>query len=386
MKHMRSDFHEKRKDSKQSQFEDFWQAVQSRDRGADGAFVYAVRSTRIYCRPSCPSRKPRREQVVFFPLADAAEQQGFRACQRCRPQAMNLRDPRTASVARVCREIDVRIRTEDGEHREGSLTLASLGRAAGMAPHQLERTFRQVMGITPRQYADSQRMQRLKSNLQKGDDVTTALYDAGFGSSRGLYERAPSQLGMTPATYRQGGAGMQISYTIVDSPLGRLLVAGTSRGISALYLGEKDAPLEAALRKEYPHAEINDDGSGSRNLKEWATKILAHLRGKEPHLDLPTDVQATAFRRRVWEELKRIPYGATRTYSEVARAIGHPTAIRAVARACATNPVSVVVPCHRVVRADGNLAGYRWGLDRKRALLEHESAGRNAGKVRTAKA
>ena len=179
---------------------------------------------------------------------------------------------------------------------------------------------------------------------------------------------------------------MQIHYTIVDSPLGRLLVAGTSRGISALYLGEKDAPLEAALRKEYPHADIDSGGGGSRNLKEWVIRILAHLRGKEPHLDLPTDVQATAFRRRVWEELKRIPYGATRTYGEVARAIGHPTAIRAVARACATNPVSVVVPCHRVVRADGNLAGYRWGLERKRTLLEHESAGRNAEKVRTAKA
>jgi AraC family transcriptional regulator of adaptative response/methylated-DNA-[protein]-cysteine methyltransferase len=229
-------------------------------------------------------------------------------------------------------------------------------------------------------------MRRLKSSLQKGDDVTTALYDAGFGSSRGLYERAPSQLGMTPGTYRQGGAGMRIHYTIVDSPLGRLLVAATDRGISALYLGERDAPLEGALQKEYPHAEIDSNSSGSKNLKEWVSKILAHLRGKEPHLDLPTDVQATAFRRRVWEELKRIPYGATRTYSEVARAIGRPRAIRAVARACATNPVSVLVPCHRVVRADGNLAGYRWGLDRKRALLEHESAARNAEKARTAKA
>lgn len=216
--------------------------------------------------------------------------------------------------------------------------------------------------------------------------MTTALYDAGFGSSRGLYERAPSQLGMTPGTYRQGGAGMRIHYAIVDSPLGRLLVAATDRGISALYLGEKDARLEGALQKEYPHAEIDSNSSGSKNLKEWVSKILAHLRGKEPHLNLPTDVQATAFRRRVWEELKRIPYGATRTYSEVARAIGRPRAIRAVARACATNPVSVVVPCHRVVRADGNLAGYRWGLDRKRALLEHESASQNVEKARTAKA
>jgi AraC family transcriptional regulator, regulatory protein of adaptative response / methylated-DNA-[protein]-cysteine methyltransferase len=363
-----------------------WNAVQSRDRASDGVFVYAVRSTGIYCRPSCPSRKPRREQVVFFPIPEAAEQQGFRACQRCRPRTVNLSDPRTASVASVCREIDSRIRAEEGGDNEARLTLSTLSKAVGMAPNQLERAFRRVMGITPRQYADAQRMRRLKSNLQKGENVTTALYDAGFGSSRGLYERAPSQLGMTPGTYRQGGAGMQIYYAIVDSPLGRLLVAATDRGISALYLGEKDAPLKAALQKEYPRAEIDSDSSGSKNLEGWVSKVLAHLRGKEPHLDLPTDVQATAFRRRVWEELKRIPYGATRTYSEVARAIGRPAAIRAVARACATNPVSVVVPCHRVVRADGNLAGYRWGLDRKRALLEHESAARNVEKVRTAKA
>jgi AraC family transcriptional regulator, regulatory protein of adaptative response / methylated-DNA-[protein]-cysteine methyltransferase len=362
-----------------------WNAVQSRDRASDGVFVYAVRSTGIYCRPSCPSRKPRREQVVFFPLPEAAEQQGFRACQRCRPRAVNLCDPRSASVASVCREIDARIRAEEGGDNEARLTLSSLSKAVGMAPNQLERAFRRVMGITPRQYADAQRMRRLKSNLQKGDDVTTALYDAGFGSSRGLYERAPSQLGMTPGTYRQGGAGMQIHYTIVDSPLGRLLVAATDRGISALYLGEKDVPLKAALQKEYPRAEIDNDSRGSKNLGGWVSKVLAHLRGKEPHLDLPTDVQATAFRRRVWEELKRIPYGATRTYSEVARAIGRPAAIRAVARACATNPVSVVVPCHRVVRADGNLAGYRWGLERKRALLEYESAARNVEKVRAAK-
>lgn len=204
--------------------------------------------------------------------------------------------------------------------------------------------------------------------------MTTALYDAGFGSSSRLYERAPSHLGMTPATYRQGGAGMQIHYTIATSPLGRLLVGATERGISALYLGETDAKLEAELNKEYPRAEIRRDGRAPQILESWVGKILAHLRGQEPHLDLPTDVQATAFQRRVWEELRRIPYGATRTYTQVARAIGRPTAIRAVARACATNPVSVVVPCHRVVREDGNLAGYRWGLSRKQALLEKEIA------------
>ena len=308
-------------------------------------------------------------------MPEAAEQKGFRACRRCHPRATRLRDPLTEAVARVCRAIEGQI-DADGANGSGvvegetRLTLNALGALVGLGSYQLERTFRKVMGISPRQYADAQRMRRLKSKLKKGDDVTTALYDAGFGSSSRLYERAPSQLGMTPATYRQGGAGMKINYTVVSSPLGRLLVGATARGISALYLGKVDVTLESALREEYPRAEIRRDRNG---LEGWVKQILEHLRGREPNLDLPTDVQATAFRRRVWEELRKIPYGATRTYSQVAQAIGKPRAIRAVARACATNPVSVIVPCHRVVRQDGNLAGYRWGLDRKQTLLEHES-------------
>lgn len=361
----------------QNKTEALWDSVRTRDRAADGAFVYAVRSTGVYCRPSCPSRKPSREQVVFFALPDAAEQRGFRACRRCRPRSIGIRDPKIGAVARICRQIELAIGGETLSEAEGRTTLAALSSSAGMSPHQLERTFRGVMGITPKQYADAQRMRRLKSSLKKGDNVTTALYDAGFGSSSRLYERAPAQLGMTPATYRSGGAGMNIHYTIVASPMGRLLVGGTDRGISALYLGESDARLEAALRKEYPRANIKRD---RRSLESSVAKILDHLRGHEPHLDLPTDVQATAFQRRVWEELRRIPYGKTKTYSQVAQAIGRPTAIRAVARACATNPVSVVVPCHRVVRGDGNLAGYRWGVDRKLALLEKEQGGRKASR------
>ncbi|HXO87270.1 MAG TPA: bifunctional DNA-binding transcriptional regulator/O6-methylguanine-DNA methyltransferase Ada [Candidatus Acidoferrales bacterium] len=357
-----------------------WRAVESRDRRADGSFVYAVRSTGIYCRPSCPSRKPHREQVVFFPLPEAAEQSGFRECRRCRPRTVPMRDARIATVARVCREIEAQVEADPGIdlRSDTQLTLAALGKSAGMSPHQLDRAFRTAMGITPRQYADAQRMRRLKSNLKKGDNVTTALYEAGYGSSSRLYERAPSHLGMTPAEYGRGGAGMDIHYTIVDSPLGKLLVAATDRGISALYLGESGAALRAALRKEYPAANLTVEEGVSRreredgSLGERVAKILAHLRGQEPHLDLPTDVQGTAFQRRVWEELRKIPYGATKTYTEVARAIGRPQAIRAVARACAMNPVSVVVPCHRVVRRDGNLAGYRWGISRKQALLEHE--------------
>lgn len=349
----------------------FWRLVLAHDRSADGSFVYGVRSTGVYCRPSCPSKRPRRNQVVFFALPEAAEREGFRECRRCKPRKVGMRDPKSEIVARVCRDIEARLGNSESVGDDTSITLSALASSVGMGSHQLERTFRAVMGITPRQYADERRMRHLKSSLKKGDDVTTALYDAGFGSSSRLYERAPVQLGMTPATYRRGGQGMSMHYTIADSPLGRLLVAATDRGISAVYLGESDKRLEAALKEEYPRANIERT---KEELSAWVLQILDHLRGREPHLDLPTDIQATAFQRRVWEELRRIPYGTTKTYTEVARAIGHPNAVRAVARACATNPVSVVVPCHRVVREDGKLAGYRWGLDRKQRLLEREKA------------
>jgi AraC family transcriptional regulator, regulatory protein of adaptative response / methylated-DNA-[protein]-cysteine methyltransferase len=352
---------------------ELWHSVVTRNRAADGEFVYGVRSTGIYCRPSCPSRKPKREQVVFFSMPDAAEREGFRECRRCKPRAIRSRDPRTDIVARVCREIESQLgQNDDGDRR---LTLAKLGASVDLSAHQLERAFRRVMGITPRQYADQKRMGRVKSQLKKGDTVTTALYDAGFGSSSRLYERAPSQLGMTPVAYQRGGSGMKIHYTIVNSPLGRLLVGATERGVSAVYLGDSEERLETELRNEYPRAEIERDRAG---LSASVSRILNHMSGREPHLDLPTDVQATAFQRRVWEELRRIPYGETKTYSEVASAIGRPSAVRAVAQACARNPVSVVVPCHRVVREDGKLAGYRWGIERKRRLIEKEEAGRKS--------
>jgi AraC family transcriptional regulator of adaptative response/methylated-DNA-[protein]-cysteine methyltransferase len=352
---------------------DRWKAIRTRDHHYDGAFVFAVRSTGIYCRPSCPSRRPRPEQVVFFPAPDAAEREGFRPCRRCRPRA-GARHLQAEFVQRLCRLIETKV----AAHPDELLTLGSLGAEVSMSPHHLERVFKRAMGITPRQYADAQRLLRLKTQLKKGDDVTTALYEAGYGSSSRIYERAPAHLGMTPATYRRGGQGMRIGYTIVSCPLGRLLVAATGKGVSAVYLGDHDRPLVAALAEEYPAAQIFRNRDGLQGL---VRALLRHLRGQEPDLQLPLDVQATAFQRRVWEELKRIPYGSTRSYSEIAHAIGRPSAMRAVARACATNPVSIVVPCHRVVRGDGNLAGYRWGLERKRALLEHESA----RKLRTSK-
>jgi AraC family transcriptional regulator of adaptative response/methylated-DNA-[protein]-cysteine methyltransferase len=234
----------------------------------------------------------------------------------------------------------------------------------------MQRTFKRVLGITPRQYAEARRLDAFKARLREGQAVSEALYEAGYGSSSRLYERAPAQMGMTPTAYRQGGAGMQIRYSIVDCALGRLLVAATTRGLCMVSLGDSDSNLEAALWREYPAAAIARDDEA---LHAWLHELLRHLAGQQPHLDLPLDVQATAFQWQVWQALQAIPYGETRTYSELARQhFDNANAARAVARACATNPVSIVVPCHRVVREDGSLGGYRWGLERKRKLLQQE--------------
>ncbi len=336
----------------------YWQAVQTRDRGADGTFVYGVRSTGVYCRPSCPARRPGREQVVFFPHPQAAEAGGFRACRRCHPREV---DAQQALVAAACHYIET--------HLEGPLPLAALGVAVGASPYHLQRLFKRVMGLSPRQYAAACRLDTLKARLREGEAVTNALYDVGYGSSRGLYEQALGQLGMTPATYRRRGGGMHIGYNVTESPLGRLLVAATERGICAVYLGDEDSALLASLRQEYPAAEIAPATTG---LEPWVAALLRHLQGHPLASDLPLDVQATAFQGRVWEALRTIPYGSTRSYSEVAGALGQPTAARAVAGACAHNPVSLIIPCHRVVAAGGGLGGYRWGVERKRALLEQE--------------
>ncbi len=349
-----------------------WRAALERNADFDGVFVFGVRSTGIYCRPSCPSRRAARKHVVFFALPEDAEAAGFRACRRCRPRDARSRNPRVELVHRVCRAIDS---SPDVTH-----SLRALSARIGVSPYHLQRTFKGVMTITPRQYADMRRMDGLKRRLRQGQDVAGATYEAGFGSSSRLYERAAAQLGMTPATYRRGGRGMDIGYSIVDCALGRLLVAATERGVCAVSLGDCDAVLEAALRAEYPNALLHQDKSRGR----WVSALVSHIDGRRPALNLPVDLQATAFQRRVWEELRRIPYGSTRTYTQVARAIGQPTAVRAVARACATNPVSVIIPCHRVIREDGSLAGYRWGLKRKQALLEKEKRkrpGRIAGET-----
>ncbi len=337
-----------------------WQAVLARETGFDGVFVYAVRSTGIFCRPTCPSRRPGREQVVFFGQPAAAEQAGFRACRRCRPGGTEHSASQT--------ELAERARTLIEAHPDQALTLEQLGAQIGASPTHLQRVFKRVIGITPRQYAESRRIDRLKARLKEGDNVTTALYQAGYHSSSRLYEQAPERLGMTPATYGRGGAGAQIGYTIADTQLGRLLVAATTRGVCFVSLADSDAALEAALAHEYPAATIARDDA---RLAEWIGTVVRHL-GGEHNIDLPLDLQATAFQWRVWEALKDIPYGDTRSYGQVAAALGDRNAARAVARACATNPVALVIPCHRVVREGGEMGGYRWGADRKRALLEHE--------------
>ena len=347
--------------------EQYWQAVMERDGRANGRFVYAVRSTGIYCNPSCPSRRPRREEVVFFPLPDAAEEAGFRPCKRCRPRESAAADPQVELVQRTCCYLE--------QHLDDMPGLSELGAQVNVSPFHLQRVFKRVVGISPRQYAEARRLGQFKEQLKEGETVTQALYEVGFSSSSRLYERAPGQLGMTPTTYQRGGLGMHITYTIVDSALGRLLVAATEKGICSVCIGDDDAQLEATLRQEYPRAEIRSDGedTSEEGLHAWVETLVRHLDGQQPHFDLPVDVQATAFQWRVWQELRAIPYGATRSYSQVAQSIGRPKATRAVARACATNPIAIIVPCHRVVREDGHMGGYRWGIERKEQLLAQEA-------------
>jgi AraC family transcriptional regulator of adaptative response/methylated-DNA-[protein]-cysteine methyltransferase len=337
-----------------------WHAVLSRDPGADGEFVYAVRSTGVYCRPSCPSRRPRREQVTFFEEPAAAELAGFRACRRCHPSSGIAPNPDLPLVRKACAYLDT--------HVDDAITLTTLGRVTGTPPARLHRAFRRLTGITPREYRDARRGDRLRSSLRARKRVGPSVYEAGYGSSSRVYERADRMLGMTPATYAHAGRGALIRFTIVESPLGALLIAATGRGICRIGLGRREA-IEQDFRREFAAATIErDDGA----LARQARLIVRHLDGRGPHIELPLDVRATAFQRRVWRELLAIPRGAVRSYAAVARAIGTPRATRAVARACATNPVALVIPCHRVVRADGGFGGYRWGDARKRRLLQLE--------------
>ena len=339
----------------------FWQATLHRDARADGSFVFAVRSTHIYCRPSCPARRPLRRNTLFFRTAQDAESRGFRPCRRCRP---TQQDSATALVQQVAAVLS--------SGSDESFRLGVLAGQLNTTPAKLRRAFRRAAGLSPKEFEQAFRLARFKKMLREGGSVTEALYACGYGSSSRLYEKTNAHLGMTPASYRKGGAGMRIGYTVATTTLGKVLVAATERGVSAVYLGESERSLVEELRKEYAQAEIVRASEGN---EAWLREIVRRVEGNAPSVDLPLDVQATAFQRRVWQELQKIPRGATRTYTQVARALGKPRSVRAVARACATNPVSIVVPCHRVIRTDGTLAGYRWGLQRKEKLLEREAAG-----------
>ena len=342
--------------------EESWKAVIARDPNYDGEFVFAVATTGVYCRPSCAARRPRRENVTFFSRPDQAERAGFRECLRCRPRSFSG-NPQSDVAKEICRYIE--------QHLDESITLERLGKAFRLSPFHLQRRFKAAIGITPREYADSCRMRQLKRNLQSGDNVTRAMYDAGYGSSSRLYEKTASQLGMTPDNYRRGAIAATIRYACADSPLGRMLIAATQRGVCSIQFADSDGELIEGLKREFPFAVRKPDEGG---LQAWIAALLAKMTGRELDANLPLDIRATAFQRRVWNYLQSIPFGATRSYSQVAKAIGQPTASRAVARACATNPVAVAIPCHRVVRADGNNSGYRWGVERKKVLLDLEKS------------
>ena len=332
----------------------------ARDRSFDGRFFFGVVTTGVYCRPSCPSRHPLRTNVRFFQAPAEAEQAGLRPCKRCRP----LSDP-AAAIADLCRYIE--------RHCEERLDLAALAARAGLSRFHLQRTFKAAVGVTPKQYLEAHRLGRLKKELRQAKDVTSAVYEAGFGSSSRVYERADSRLGMTPKQYRQGGGGVTVTHALLQSPVGLAMMGATDRGICFVQFGDTKEQLLDALRREYPAARLEAAADpGSSEFRKWMDALSAHLVDGRPVLELPLDIQATAFQMRVWDYLRSIPPGKVQSYGEVAAGIGQPTAVRAVARACATNRVALLIPCHRVIRGSGELGGYRWGLERKQALLDRE--------------
>ncbi len=336
-----------------------WRAVLERDRAYDGAFFYAVRTTGIYCRPTCPARRPRRENVEFFETPAAAEAAGYRACHRCHP-ASATGTPTEHRIGRAMEYLDAR--------RDVRVTLAELGAAVGVSPFHLQRAFRDAVGLSPREYQDARRLESLRARLRDGDDVARAVWGAGYGSYRGAYASAAG-MGMTPGEYRGGAAGLAVEYSTHRTGFGIVLVAWTARGVCAVMLGDDPSALAAELAAEFPAAELAPyapEGSA------WIAAILASLEGDHTGPAVPLDVRGSTFQLRVWKALRDIPFGEVRTYGEIAAAIGDPGAARAVGRACATNPTALVVPCHRVVRADGTPGGYRWGAERKARLIEHE--------------
>jgi AraC family transcriptional regulator of adaptative response/methylated-DNA-[protein]-cysteine methyltransferase len=349
--------------------EERWAAVTRRDRSADGAFYFSVRTTGVYCRPSCAARRARRENVRFHATAREAEAAGFRACRRCRPDRPAPAAPHSAAVARACRVI---------ETAEEHPTLEALARSAGMSRFHFHRVFKATTGITPRAYAAAHRAQRARKELTRSHTVTEAIYGAGFNSSGRFYATATEELGMTPTNFRSGGQGTAIRFAVGACSLGSILVATTDKGVCAIVLGDDPAALVRELQDRFPKARLI---GGDKGFAELVAKVVGFVETPARGLDLPLDVRGTAFQRRVWHALRKIPAGSTASYTEIARRIGAPTSVRAVAQACASNAIAVAIPCHRVVRTDGGLAGYRWGVKRKRALLVREAAGASAHPV-----
>jgi AraC family transcriptional regulator, regulatory protein of adaptative response / methylated-DNA-[protein]-cysteine methyltransferase len=343
--------------------DDRWLAIARRDQRADCLFYYGVRTTGVYCRPSCVSRRPRRANVSFHPSREEAEQAGFRPCKRCRPDQPALKERYAAIVATVCRRID--------EATDEMPNLDALAAVAGMSRFHFHRIFKSVTGLTPKAYAAARRAQRVREELPRSDTVTEAIYGAGFNSTGRFYEASPHMLGMTPTDYRAGGAGANIRFAVGECSLGSILVAMTERGVCAILLGDDPAELVRDLQDRFPKARLS---GGDADFERWMAMAVGLVEEPGDGRGLPLDVQGTAFQLRVWQALRDIPPGSTASYEEIAARIGSPRAARAVARACRENRVAVAIPCHRVVRSNGALSGYRWGVQRKRALLDREAA------------
>jgi AraC family transcriptional regulator, regulatory protein of adaptative response / methylated-DNA-[protein]-cysteine methyltransferase len=343
------------------QTDDYWQAIQTRDVRYDDQFVYAVKTTGIYCRPTCPAKRPQRNRVEFFGSSSLAEVAGYRPCKRCNPNNQLTPHPYAARVTEICRYLE--------QAHDPPPTLDALGRRFHLSPAHLQRVFKRVVGISPRQYADACRQNRLRELLREQGTVTDALYQAGYADGSRVYDGVDNLLGMTPVHYRRGAPDTEIRYAIVTCDMGYLLAATTDRGICKISLGDTPSALEQELCDEFPQAQLIMDEA---RLAYATAAIIAFIVGARPALDLPLDVRATAFQRRVWEALRQIPYGETRSYEELAAMIQQPSAARAVGKACAKNPVALAIPCHRIVRKDGNMGGYRWGLKRKEKFLATE--------------
>ncbi|HEY4373068.1 MAG TPA: bifunctional DNA-binding transcriptional regulator/O6-methylguanine-DNA methyltransferase Ada [Burkholderiales bacterium] len=343
-----------------------WAAVRARDARADGHFFYSVKSTGVYCRPSCASRPARRENVAFHDSCAAAEAAGFRPCKRCRPNEASQAERRAAVVAAACRAIETANDVENGVP-----DLAQLAAQAGMSRFHFHRVFKEATGVTPRAYAQARRAERLRAQLPESSSVTAAIYDAGYNSSGRFYEQSDEMLGMRPADYRAGGAGSTIRFGVGACSLGAILVAATEKGVCAILLGDDPDALVRDLQDRFPKAELK---GGERDFEQWMAQVIGLIETPAQGLDLPLDVRGTAFQQRVWQALRAIPPGSTASYAEIARRIGTPKAVRAVAQACAANALAVAIPCHRVVKSDGALSGYRWGVERKQKLLQREAA------------